>query len=92
VDKVLTVRAILYIFVEPGKLEDVGKALAKIPEVIDVYEVTEEYDLIAMAKANVLHKLRSIISERLMNMHGVKAVTTSVVLHTYKINGKEVFK
>jgi len=27
-----------------------------------------------------------------MKMHGVKAVTTSVVLHTYKLNGKEVFE
>jgi DNA-binding Lrp family transcriptional regulator len=92
VDMVLTVRAILHVFVEPGKLEDVGEALAKIPEIIDVYEVTEEYDVIATAKANDLHKLRSLISEKLMNMHGVKAVTTSVVLHTCKINVKEVFK
>jgi DNA-binding Lrp family transcriptional regulator len=91
-DRVLTVRAILHIFVESGKLEDVGEALAKIPEIIDVYEVTGEYDLIATAKANDLHKLRSLISEKLMKMHGVKAVTTSVVLHTYKINSKEVFE
>jgi DNA-binding Lrp family transcriptional regulator len=92
VDMVLTVRAILHVFVEPGKLEDVGETLAKIPEIIDVYEVTKEYDVIATAKANDLHKLRSLISEKLMNMHGVKAVTTSVVLHTCKINVKEVFK
>jgi len=88
----LTLRAILYVFVEPGKIEDVGEVLAKMPEVIDVYEVTGEYDLIATAKANNLHRLRSLISERLMNMYGVKAVTTSVVLHTYKLNGKEVFE
>jgi DNA-binding Lrp family transcriptional regulator len=90
--KVLTVRAILHIFVESGKLEDVGEALAKIPEVIDVYEVTGEYDIIATAKANDLRKLRSLISERLMKMRGVKAVTTSVVLHTYKLNRKEVYE
>jgi DNA-binding Lrp family transcriptional regulator len=83
-DMVLTVRAILYVFVESGKLEDVGKALAKIPEVIDVYEVTGEYDIIATAKANDLHRRRSLISE--------KAVTTSVVLRTYKLNGREVFE
>ena len=88
----MTVRAILHVFVEPGKIEDVGEALAKIPEVIDVYEVTGEYDIIVTAKANDLHRLRSLISERLMKMHGVKAVTTSVVLHTYKLNGKEVFE
>jgi DNA-binding Lrp family transcriptional regulator len=90
-DMVLTVRAILHVFVEPGKLEDVGEALARIPEVIDV-EVTGEYDLIATAKANDLHRLRSLISEKLMNMHEVKAITTSVVLHTFKLNGKEVFE
>jgi DNA-binding Lrp family transcriptional regulator len=89
---VLTVRAILHIFVEPGKIEDVGEVLAKILEIIDVYEVTGEYDIIATAKANDLHRLRSLISEKLMNMHGVKAVTTSIVLHTYKLNGKEVFE
>ena len=91
-DKVLTVRAILHVFVESGKLEDVGEALARIPDIIDVYEVTGEYDLIATAKANDLHRLRSLISERLMKTHGVKAVTTSVVLHTYKLNGREVFE
>jgi DNA-binding Lrp family transcriptional regulator len=91
-DKVLTVRAILHVFVEQGKIEDVGEALAKMPEVIDVYEVTGEYDIIATAKANDLRKLRSLISERLMKMHGVKAVTMSIVLHTYKLNGKEVFE
>jgi DNA-binding Lrp family transcriptional regulator len=88
VDKVLTVRAILHIFVEPGKIDDIGEALAKMPEVIDVYEVTGEYDIIATAKTNDLHKLRSLILEKLMKMHGIKAVTTSVVLHTYKLNGR----
>jgi DNA-binding Lrp family transcriptional regulator len=43
-----------------------------MPEVIGVYEVTGEYDLIATAKANDLHRLRSLISERLMKMHGIK--------------------
>jgi DNA-binding Lrp family transcriptional regulator len=92
VDKVLTVRAILHIFIEPGKLEDVGEALAKIPEIIDVHEVTGEYDIIATAKANDLRKLRSLISERLMKINDVKVVNKSVVLHTYKIDGKEVFE
>ena len=88
----MTVKTILHIFVESGKLEDVGEALAKIPEIIDVYEVTGEYDIIATAKANDLHRLRSMISEKLMKMHSVRAVTTSVILHTYKLNGKEVFE
>ena len=73
----MTIRAIFHIFIEPGKIKDVGEALAKMPEIIAVYEVTGEYDLIATARANDLHKLRSLLSERSMKMHGVKAVTTS---------------
>jgi DNA-binding Lrp family transcriptional regulator len=64
VDQVLTVRAIFHVFVEQGKLEDVGETLVKTPEVIDVYEVTGEYDLIATAKANDLHRLKCLISLR----------------------------
>jgi DNA-binding Lrp family transcriptional regulator len=69
-----------------------ARALRRISEIIDVYEVTGEYDIIATAKANDLHRLRSLLSEKLMRVHGVKVVTTSVVLHPYKLNGKEVFE
>ncbi|MFZ8857305.1 MAG: Lrp/AsnC ligand binding domain-containing protein, partial [Candidatus Caldarchaeales archaeon] len=53
-----------------------ARALRRMPEVVDVYEVTGEYDIIATAKANDLHQLRSLISERLMKMQGEMAVTT----------------
>jgi DNA-binding Lrp family transcriptional regulator len=63
-----------------------------MPEVIDVYEITGEYDIIATARTNDLHKLRSLVSEKLMRVRDVKVVTTSVVLHTYKLNSKEIFE
>jgi len=85
---VLTVRAILHIFVEQGKLEDFGEVLAKIPEVINVYGVTGEYNLIATAKANNLHKLRSLISERLMNVQS--ASNNSIDNHPPKIRNFEM--
>ncbi len=44
----MIVRAILHIFVEPGKIEDVGEALAKLSEVINVNEVTGEYYIIVI--------------------------------------------
>jgi len=50
VDWILTIRAILHVLVEQGKLEEVGEALAKMPEAIDVYKVTGEYDIIATAR------------------------------------------
>jgi hypothetical protein len=41
---VLTVRAILHVFVEPGKIEDVGEALARIPLIIG--ENTSEISIV----------------------------------------------
>ena len=46
----MTVRAILHVFVEPGKIEEVGEALAKMPEVINVNEVTGEYDIFVITE------------------------------------------
>jgi DNA-binding Lrp family transcriptional regulator len=39
---VLSVRAILHVFVEPGKIEDMGEALAKMPEIIEVSMRSQE--------------------------------------------------
>jgi hypothetical protein len=33
-----------------------------------------------------------LISEKLMRVRDVKVVTMSVVLHTYKLNSKEIFE
>jgi DNA-binding Lrp family transcriptional regulator len=47
-----------------------------------------------MLKANTLEVIEEELErfeerlEKLMKMHGIKAVTTSVVLHTYKLNGR----
>ena len=98
-DVVLTVRAILHVFVEPGKLEDVEEALAmaKIPEVIDIYEVTGEYDVIATAKANALHRLKSLISERLMRMHSLLLLplrqcgcASQEEIHIFRTNSQKI--
>jgi DNA-binding Lrp family transcriptional regulator len=69
-----------------------GEGAEEDPEVIDVYEVTGEYDIIATARTNDLHKLRSLISEKLMRVRDVKVVTTSVFLRTYKFNSKEIYE
>jgi DNA-binding Lrp family transcriptional regulator len=60
VDKVLTVRAILHIFVEPEKIEDIGEALAKMPEIIDVYEVTGYCQIGIISPLPILTRLYTI--------------------------------
>ncbi|MEM0444377.1 MAG: Lrp/AsnC ligand binding domain-containing protein [Nitrososphaerota archaeon] len=81
------VKAVLHIFTESGKLEDVCEQLARLPQTVDVYEVTGEYDVIVVVAVSNVEELRSFISKILSQVDGIKSSVTSVILHTHKRNG-----
>lgn len=86
------IKAILHIFVESGKLESVCEQLAKYPHTVDVYEVTGEYDVVALVSVPSVEELRRFISKELHGIEGVKSSVTSIVLHTHKKNGVETWE
>ncbi|MCS7145388.1 MAG: Lrp/AsnC ligand binding domain-containing protein [Nitrososphaerota archaeon] len=86
------IRAVLHIFVESGKLESVCEQLAKLPETLDVYEVTGEYDVIALVSVSSIEDLRRFISKEVYSVEGVKSSVTSIILHTHKKNGVETWE
>ncbi|MEM3168674.1 MAG: Lrp/AsnC ligand binding domain-containing protein [Nitrososphaerota archaeon] len=87
-----TVRAILHLFVESGKLESVCEKLAKLPQTLDVYEVTGEYDIVAIVAVSSVKELREFISKILPSVEGIKSSVTSVILHVHKKNGVETWE
>lgn len=86
------VKAVLHIFAESGKLENVCEQLAKLPQTVDIYEVTGEYDVIAVVAVSSVEELRGFISKVLSQVDGVKSSVTSVILHTHKKNGVETWE
>ncbi|MDJ0274632.1 MAG: Lrp/AsnC ligand binding domain-containing protein [Nitrososphaerota archaeon] len=86
------VRAILHLFVESGKLESVCEKLAKLPQTLDVYEVTGEYDIVAIVAVSSVKELREFISKILPSVEGIKSSVTSVILHVHKKNGVETWE
>ena len=86
------VRAILHIFVESGKLESVCEKLAKLPQTLDVYEVTGEYDVVAIVAVSSVKELREFISKVLPSVEGIKSSVTSVILHVHKKDGVETWE
>jgi len=42
------IKAFIHVFAESSQLGNVCRELSKLPEVIDVYEVTGEFDIIAV--------------------------------------------
>ncbi|MEM1534875.1 MAG: Lrp/AsnC ligand binding domain-containing protein [Nitrososphaerota archaeon] len=87
-----TIKAILHLFIESGKVENVCEQLAKLPQTLDVYEVTGEYDVIAVAAVSDVDELRGFVSKTLSKIDGVRSTVTSIILHTHKKSGVETWE
>ena len=83
------VRAFIHVFVESSQLEKVSREITKLPKTVDVYEVTGEFDIIAIVTAESIEEFRNFLKDKILKIPGVKSTVTSIVLHTYKRDGIE---
>lgn len=79
--------AILNLFVESKKLESVADELAKLPNIRDLYEVTGEYDLVAVVTVENALDFRRFLKDKVLKIDGVKSTVTSIVLYNHKEQG-----
>jgi len=82
--------AIIHIFVDSSRLEDVASEINKLEEALDVYEVTGEFDIIAIVRADDVVNFRKLLKDKIMKINGVKSTVTSMVLYTHKREGRIV--
>ncbi|MEM0440279.1 MAG: Lrp/AsnC ligand binding domain-containing protein [Candidatus Caldarchaeum sp.] len=83
------VRAIIHIFAESNSIEKVAKQVSKLPEVVDVYEVTGEFDLILFVNTKDINAFRDFLKNKILTVEGIKSTVTSIVLYTHKKEGEE---
>lgn len=81
---------LLNVFVESQELESVTKALEKLPQVTDLYEVTGEYDLVALVATDSINTFRDLLKNRILRIKGIRSTVSAVVIHTHKKEGKSV--
>lgn len=84
------IKAFIHVFAESSQLESVSRELAKLPEIIDVYEVTGEFDIIAVVATPSIEEFRRFLRDKILKISGVKSTVTSIVLHTFKRDGVEL--
>jgi DNA-binding Lrp family transcriptional regulator len=82
------VKAFLNIFVESKELDRVTEALVKLPEVIDVYEVTGEYDLVTLVTTETISSFRDFLKNKVLKIDGVRSTVTAMIIYTHKREGK----
>lgn len=80
----LELHAFVNIFVEAALIDDVVQGLSNIDAVEELYEVTGEFDIVALVEASDIESFRDTLKNRILKIKGVKSTITSIVLSSHK--------
>ncbi len=72
------------LFVESSQMDHVLKALAKLENIEEVYEVAGEYDVVTLVSTSTLEEFRDILQKQIMKIKGVKSTISTIILHPHK--------
>ena len=72
--------ALVQIFAETSGLDAVERALSKLDNLEALFEVTGEFDVVALISAKDSEEFREILKNQIRSIEGVKATAISVVL------------
>lgn len=78
------VTAFIELRIKPGSAEVVGGELAKIPNVLEVFELHSHCDILLKVQARDLHELRNELVNGIMAIPEVISKETNIVLNTVK--------
>jgi DNA-binding Lrp family transcriptional regulator len=83
------ITVILNVVVQSQQLEKVTTALDKFTEVVDLFEVTGEYDLVAVIQTESIAEFRKL-THKILRIEGIKGTNSMIIIHTLKRNGKTI--
>lgn len=83
------ITVILNVVVQSQQLEKVTTALGKLTEVVDLFEVTGEYDLVAIIQTESIAEFRKL-THKILRIEGIKGTNSMIIIHTLKRNGKTI--
>ena len=72
------------IFVESAEMDSVVAALSKLDTLEELYEVTGEFDIVALVSAAGIEEFRDLLKNKLLKVKGIKSTVTSIVLNAAK--------
>jgi DNA-binding Lrp family transcriptional regulator len=78
------VTAIVDIFVDTTKVEEVIGELRLLDSVEEAYEVTGEFDIATVVSSKSIEEFRDTLKNKIMKIPGVKSVVSSIVLSAAK--------
>jgi DNA-binding Lrp family transcriptional regulator len=79
-DRLTRFTALVQIFAESSGIDKVESALSKLDNLEAFFEVTGEFDIVALISAADSVELGEILRNKIRSIKGVKAIVSSVVL------------
>ncbi|MCL6518893.1 MAG: Lrp/AsnC ligand binding domain-containing protein [Armatimonadetes bacterium] len=80
------VRALVLMNVQRGQVPKTAKQLADMDEVVDVYSVAGEYDLVAIIQTEEYERLAEVVTEKLQSLDTILRTTTLMAFRSYKFS------
>ena len=83
------VRSMIGIKVETQKIEDIAEKVADFPQIIDLYLVTGDVDMLVKAAFKDYGSFRDFVTNTLPSIEGIKETKTFMVVTVYKEGGQK---
>jgi DNA-binding Lrp family transcriptional regulator len=77
------VTAFVFIQTDSSRIPECAQEISEIEGISEVYSVTGEWDLIAVARVSKHEDLADVIADKLSKVSGVEATTTHIAFRTY---------
>lgn len=77
------VTAFVFIQTDSSRIPECAQEISEIEGISEVYSVTGEWDLIAVARVSKHEELADVIADKLSKVSGVEATTTHIAFRTY---------
>ncbi|EMY35586.1 AsnC family transcriptional regulator [Arthrobacter crystallopoietes BAB-32] len=77
------VTAFVFIQTDSSRIPECAQEISEIDGIAEVYSVTGEWDLIAVARVSKHEDLADAIADKLSKVPGVEATTTHIAFRTY---------
>jgi DNA-binding Lrp family transcriptional regulator len=76
--------AYVAIFVEAPLMDDVVQELVTLENLEELYEVTGEFDIIAILSVEDIEEFRDVLKNKIMKIRGIKSTVSSIILKAVK--------
>ncbi|WP_026530663.1 Lrp/AsnC family transcriptional regulator [Haematomicrobium sanguinis] len=77
------VTAFVHIRTAQNRIPETAQEISEIPGISEVYSVTGEWDLIAIARVANHEEFATVIADRLSKVEGVEGTTTQIAFQAF---------